>query len=106
MMDQLTLFSAHGDLLKRHGQADIEATGQGFIAIMRRQAKVMSDRDGSVTTDALRMWAVGQGLYPKHPNSYGCIFKGKGWTILGYQKSAIPSNHSRPIAIWRWEHGR
>lgn len=102
-MTQLTLDSAAGAALKHAGQDAIEQTDQGFIEAMREQAVKFSERDGSVTSDALRLWAVGQGLYPKDPHSWGCIFKGKRWTIIGYQKSVIPSNHSRPIAIWRYE---
>ena len=104
-MTQLTLTDAlTGSALKAAGQAAAEATDPDFVAILREQAKLMSSRDGSVTMDALRMWAVGQGLYPKHKNVWGSVLSRRaGWTIIGYQPSVIESTHARIIAVWKWE---
>lgn len=100
---QLTLDQAAGAALKDHGHSSIEQTDPAFVAVMREMAKALSERDGSVTTDALRLWAVSQGMYPKHQNAYGTIFKGPHWKIIGRKYSAIPSNHGRSICIWKYE---
>mgnify|MGYP003394019939 CR=1 FL=1 len=102
-MTQLTLDSAHGELLKHQGQAAVEDTDQGFVAIMRECAREISDQAGFVTCDNLRLIADGMGLVPKHQNSWGSIFRGSHWKIIGRQKSALPSSHAREIKIWKWE---
>lgn len=103
-MTQLSLHDAcTADALKQQGQDAIAHTDTAFVTRLRQVAKEISKRDGMVSTDELRLWSVGHGLYPKHQNSWGSVLRGQGWTIVGYKKSAIPSTHARRIAIWRWE---
>lgn len=99
-MTQLSLMD--GEHLKQLGISAIEQTDRAFVVTMRGIAKRIAIESGQVSTDNLRVIAEKMGWQPKHPNSWGSCIKGKGWTIIGYQKSALPSNHSRPIAIWRW----
>lgn len=105
-MTQLSFTDAlTGAARKAAGQARMEAVDHEFVTLLREQAKAMSVRDGSVTMDALRMWSVGQGLYPKHPNVWGCVLSRRyaGWEIIGYTRSVIETSHARMIAIWKWE---
>ena len=100
-MTQLTLDD--GLTLKTQGQDAIEATDAGFVDTMRRAAIAISERNGLVSTDDLRLWAVSNGFYPKHHNSWGAIFRGPQWREVGRKKSVIPGNHHREIRIWRYE---
>lgn len=101
-MTQLTLDSAEGELLKRQGQDAIEDTDRRFVELMRECAREISEREGFVSTDDLRLYAVGHGLYPKHQNSWGSILRGAHWMIVGRKRSALPSNHAREIRIYKW----
>ena len=98
---QLSL--TEGQRLKREGQETVAENNRYFIFMMRNQAKRHCDIHGQVTTDDLRRWAAGLGIYPTHPNAYGSIFKGKGWTVIGRQPSKLPGNHARSISVWRWD---
>src|SRR6185295_17932867 len=103
-MTQLTLTDAcTADALKREGRDAIEQTDRAFIVTMRGIAKGISQESGFVSIDNLRVHADRMGWQPKHPNSWGSVMKGKGWTIIRYQKSALPRNHARLIALWKWE---
>ncbi len=83
------------DLAELHDGAWLES--------MRAHAKRISAECGMVTTDDLRLYGASYGLYSMSPNSYGAIFRGKGWTMVGRKKSIIPSNHARELKIWKWE---
>lgn len=100
-MIQLSL--EQGQRLKREGQQKIDSRNKRFIYDMRVYARAMSDMFGKVTTDDLRRHATGLGEYPTHHNAWGCIFKQKGWTVIGRQPSKLPGNHARSIAVWKWE---
>lgn len=101
-MTQLTLDAAEGQRLKREGLAQVEGDAE-FLAIMRSYAKMACSVHGSVTTDQLRIQAEHIGLTPRSSHSWGAIFHGKGWTVVGRQPSKLASNHGRSIAVWRWE---
>ena len=98
-MTQLTL---DGAARKAQGLDTIEERDAGFIRAMRQKAMTISRDLGQVTTDDLRLWAASLGLYPRHPNVYGAIFRGPQWQVIGYKPSVLPSNHHRRIAIWKW----
>lgn len=100
---QLTMNLSEGQRLKHEGQEKVDARNKRFLYDMRVYARAMSHSIGSVTTDDLRRYATGLGQYPTHHNAWGCIFKQKGWTVIGRQPSKLASNHGRFIAVWRWE---
>lgn len=99
---QLTLDAAHGEALKQAGLDAVEDDAP-FVQTMREIARQISDRSGMVTSDNLRIIADKMGLAPRSDHSWGGIFRGKQWKIIGRCKSALPSNHRRELKIWRWE---
>lgn len=100
---QLTLNEAEGQRLQREGQEKVMNINEMFMEVIRNYAIKHSRDYGMVTTDDLRTFAVGIGLYPTHHNIWGCIFKQKGWTVIGYQPTKLPNGHARKICVWKWE---
>lgn len=94
---------AQGQRLKREGQETVAAKNELFLARLRDYARKHSKDYGRVTSDDLRVFAVGNELYPTHHNAWGCIFKQKGWVCIGRQPSKLPGNHAREIRVWKWE---
>lgn len=70
---------------------------------MREHARTISDRSGFVTSDNLRVIADELGLTPANQNTWGAIFRGPHWKIVGRKKSAVPSSHAREIKVWKYE---
>lgn len=71
-----------------------------FVHLMREQALLIAERNGTVTSDDLREYANLHGIMPKHPNAWGSIFRGKHWRCVGRTKSRLTSNHRREIKVW------
>jgi hypothetical protein len=92
-----------GESLKDEGQARVEDNSGGWVDRMRGRARIMAQRDGRVTADDLRWYSALTRDPPHSPNCYGAIFRGRGWKIIGYEKSRIPSNHARRIAVWTYD---
>ncbi|MDH5669815.1 MAG: hypothetical protein OEY86_17590 [Nitrospira sp.] len=101
-MTQLTLSPQLGATLKEDGLDAIEQTDREFIERMRAVAIKISKESGWVTTDNLRVIASELGLAPRHQNTWGSIMRGARWKVIGRQRSAIPSNHSRELKVWRY----
>lgn len=104
-MTQLTLDAQLSKSLKTQGLDAAEASHGSFVQIMRTEAIRISDQRGWVTNDDLRVYADQIGMVPKHPNAWGAIWHGKGWIIVGYRRSAVPSSHARTIKIYTWRGG-
>lgn len=102
-MTQLTLDSAESEARKRDGLDAIESHDGAFVRMMRCHAMLISQERGWVTSDDLRVVAAQQRLEPAHPNTWGAIFRGPCWQIVGRRKSAVPGNHAREIKVWRYE---
>lgn len=100
MTNQLTLT---GEVLKQAGLDLVEANNETFVETMRTIAKGLSLLHGEVTTDDLRRAAEKAHLKPKHPNSWGAIFRGAGWVVIGRRPSELDTNHAREIRVWKWE---
>lgn len=101
-MVQLTLDAADGQRLKREGLAQVEGDAE-FLEAMRFHARIVSATYGSVTTDSLRTIAANIGLQPRSSHSWGAIFRGTGWTVVGMQPTKLKQGHGRRILVWRWE---
>jgi hypothetical protein len=52
---------------------------------------------------AMEPFAEQLGLVPSSTNSWGTVFRGPHWKMVGRQKSAVRSNHAREIKVWQWE---
>jgi hypothetical protein len=103
-MTQLTLRDAvAGAVLKERGHEALEDHDASFVTRMRHAAIKISDESGFVSSDNLRSIAEGMGLVPQSPNSWGGIFRGPHWKVIGRQKSTRPGNHAREIRIWKYE---
>lgn len=104
-MNQLAL----GLRLKQLGQDAAEENSQSWVSEMRRYARVVSSREGEVSADEVRAYALRIGWHPESPNAFGAIFrptyksgKREGWIQMGHKRSEWPSNHGREIRRWRW----
>lgn len=98
-MTQLAL----GLTRKKQGMDRLERSiDADFIQIMRDKARAISEQVGRVSIDELRTWASEQGIVPRHPNSWGCIFRGANWMHMGLTPTTIITGHGRRIIIWRW----
>jgi hypothetical protein len=102
-MTQMTFDAVEGQRLKRKGLERVEAKNARFIEKMRAYAREWSHHFSYVTTDDLRKYSEGAGLYPTHHNAWGAIFKQKGWMVIGRQPSKLAGNHGRYINVYRWE---
>jgi len=97
---QLNLF--RGEQEKSAGIDRVAKHNASFIELMRSVAKRISLARGSVSIDALRQFAGERGIVPIHPNSWGCIFRGPEWQMVGREKSSVVSNHAREVKAWKW----
>lgn len=91
-----------GRALKDDGLASVSENNTEFLAIMRAEARRISDVRGWVTSDDLRVYASQLDLEPTHQNAWGAIFRGPQWKVVGHRKSAVPGNHAREIKIWQY----
>lgn len=98
-MDQMTL----GEFLKKQGRDKVENNAGEWMGWIRREAILIAARNGTVTSSDLREVANRHDRQPHHPNAWGSVFRGKGWKLVGYEKSTVPSAHARRIAIWAYE---
>jgi hypothetical protein len=102
MMKPILLDAQQAIFRQREAFSKREHADYGFIHRMRQEARILSQRCGTVTCDDLRMIAVGLGLAPSHPNSWGAIFRGPQWILVGRQRSRVVSNHAREIRVWKY----
>jgi len=103
-MIQLTLaaVTVTGAALKEAGQSAMEQTDREFVTRMRAAAREISLASGFVTVENLRLIAASMCLEPIHCNSWGSVFRGPQWKIVGRKRSAMPTAHAREIKIWQW----
>lgn len=92
-----------GLALQAKGIMKRESHDAAFIAQLRDYAITFCTVQGFVHSDALRQYAIDHRLTPSHPNSWGCIFKGKHWKAIGRQRSMISSNHGRFINVYIYQ---
>lgn len=102
MPEQAVIDFEAGQSLKQHGQNRVGWSNLLFVVTARDYAKTISQHEGSVTVDQVRLYMEGLGLQPMHSNAYGAIFTEKGWRLLHYTTSGIRSNHYRKIGVWQW----
>lgn len=91
------------DLSERNRNAGMDrvaANNAAFLEVARRFAREYCRRNGSVTSDQVRVYMTSIGMRPSSKNAWGCLFKERGWTCVGRRKSELPSNHARWIGEW------
>jgi len=88
--------------LRDYGLDSVEMNNLPWVHRIRAVAVVLSQRNGYVSADDLRLYAQKNDDEPDHPNAWGSIFRGKGWVPISRKKSSTPSAHARSITVWRW----
>ena len=72
-------------------------SNQVYLAKARQAAQKLAIQKGFVTSDDV-VNVVGM---PNSPSLVGSIFKGNGFTRVGYTPSTRNSTHGREIGVWR-----
>ena len=72
-------------------------SNQVYLAKARQAAHKLAQQKGFVTSDDV-VNVVGM---PNAPSVVGSIFKGSGFTRIGYTPSTRTSTHGREIGVWR-----
>lgn len=80
----------------------VTLNNQPFVKTMRKIAVDLAKANGAVTSDDLRLLADKYGLKPMHQNSWGAIFSGKCWKVIGRKPSLYKSNHARELKVWAY----
>jgi hypothetical protein len=78
-------------------QSKISNNNQVYLAKARQAAHKLAQQKGFVTSDDV-VNVVGM---PNAPSLVGSIFKGNGFTRIGYTPSTRNSTHGREIGVWR-----
>ncbi len=103
MSEEPDLFSLEQGRAGREAGKDlVEAHGEGFVELMRREAERIFWLRGVVNCDDLRAYAKSLGIVPNHPNTWGSIFRGPHWKQIGLTQSQLVSNHARTIREWKY----
>lgn len=89
-----------GEEQKQLGMDLVQEHNPDFVNIVRDYALAYAADHGTVSADELRVWARDEGIVPRHPNAWGCVFRGKSFKKVGYRPSVYPPSHGRVIAIW------
>lgn len=95
-----------GEALKRAGMERAAANRRELLALARGIADAAALRgDGTATADDVAEGLEAAGRDPADLGAaFGSIFKGKGWRFTGeWRPSRRPSNHARPVRVWRRE---
>ena len=78
-------------------QSKSSNSNQVYLAKARQAAHKLAQQKGFVTSDDV-VNVVGM---PNAPSLVGSIFKGNGFTRIGYTPSTRNSTHGREIGVWR-----
>lgn len=89
-----------GLALKAQGQATTEEHNEGWVALMRSEARRLGSAGSPVSTDQLREFAARVGATPKHPAAWGTVFRRDEWQVYGMKISERPEARGRMIRTW------
>jgi len=87
---------------QREGLSRVSAHNAYFLERMRAEARRIAVSEGSVSSDRMRTFAKEKGLYPESAQTWGAIFKGRGWKVISRRPSEYESNHGRYINVFAW----
>lgn len=101
--EQLTIFDlAAGKRLRDEALDTQEEINPIWIDIARETARNISRARGHVNANEVRKVMEARGLFPKHPNAWGSLFRGKEWERTGERvPSIIKTSHASEISVWR-----
>jgi len=102
-MQQSNLFDLDAGRRLRDEALDAqEDQNPTWLEDARKVAQVISDIRGQVNANEVRRVMEARGLFPKHPNAWGSVFRGKEWERTGERvPSAIKTSHASEISVWR-----
>ena len=98
-----TLNLEAGQAQKELGLYATELNNHDFVDLAREIAKLLCAMHGSCTMDDVRAHPALKDRQPSSSHAFGAIFNGKGWRMIGYEKSAVRTNRARRIGRWRWQ---
>jgi len=98
----------NGQQLMDLGKDQVEKNNKEWTRNMRKQARIISIKQGHVTTDDLHKLTYFVG-HPKSHNAWGAVFRNKGdqdgkWVVVGYRKSERKEARARRISVWKWQY--
>ncbi len=104
-MPEPTLFDIQEGTAQRDAGMDRAARSRWLLLAMARDfAKMVALSRSSriATADDVMESLKKLGYEPKRlGNAAGSIFRGKEWEFVGWVNSTRPTNHARPIRVWR-----
>jgi hypothetical protein len=78
----------------------LETKRAEWLMIARAAAVTHAEIHGTVSSDDI--WILKPPPVYIDPRAMGAVFsKRRGWVKVGYQQSARPQCHARPIAVWK-----
>lgn len=95
----MTILERSGEERKQMGLDLVSDHNPDFLKIVRNRANLMCRLNGSVSSDELRAWADEVGVFPKHPNAWGAVFR-HGFRRIEMRPSFRPSAHHRLVSVW------
>ena len=101
--EQLTIFDlAAGKRLRDEALDTQEDINPEWIDTARATARTIAHIHGEVNANQVRRVMEARGLFPKHPNAWGSLFRGKEWERTGERvPSIIKTSHASEISVWR-----
>lgn len=96
--------AAEADRRKEAGMAKAASARPELLAAAQQIARRLARVYGEVNMDqvAAEMHRYGYD-FTLLGNAAGSVFKGPGWTCLGFTRSVRPSTHGRAIRVWKLE---
>ena len=87
---------------KELGLFATELNNSDFVERARSVAMQLCQQHGFVNMDMVRAHRDMQDRQPSSSHAFGAVFNGKGWRMIGYEKSAVRTNRARRIGRWVW----
>jgi hypothetical protein len=98
----ITLGAKQSEAARDAGVAQAAASRAKVLGFARGVARELATTYGQTDADAVATALELQGIdtTAELGNAAGAIFRGKGWTFVGYKKSVRVSRHANKIGIW------
>jgi hypothetical protein len=97
----ITLGAKQSEAAKEAGIAQAASHRAEILREAREAARHLSWLHGETNADEVAAQLELQSIDSTElGNAAGAIFRGKGWTFVGYKKSVRVSRHANKIGIW------
>ena len=92
-----------GKELREEGIRRVSAANKEWLEAAREEAKRVCLLQGTVSAVELRRWAEATNCFPKHPNTWGAIFRGPSWETTGdWVPCEHTEGHARNVRVWTY----